>query len=154
MISEVVRSPEPIVVVAESDDDVRACWEVYRQLRPHLDSVGEFVERYHRQQAEGFELAFVRDGAGAVAGAAGFRLMHTMAWGRICYLDDLIVDAGRRGTGLGTLLLRFVQQEALRRGCDSVHLDTGYGRHSAHRSYLRNGFDLICHHLEWRARDA
>ncbi len=54
--------------------------------------------------------------------------MHTMAWGRICYLDDLIVDPGQPGTGLGHLLLRFVEQEAVRLGCASVHLDTGYQR--------------------------
>ena len=138
------------VTVAKTDHEVQACWEVYQELRPHLSSAQDFLERYHRQAPESFRLAYVQDEANVVVGAAGFRIMHTMAWGRICYLDDLIVTSGVRGRGLGTTLLRFVQQQARELDCAGVHLDTGYQRHSAHRSYLRNGFDLTCHHLEWR----
>lgn len=140
------------VTVAKTDQEVTACWEVYQELRPHVAGAREFLERYRRQALESFRLAYVQDDAKVVVAAAGYRIMHTMAWGRICYLDDLIVTSRLRGTGLGTTLLRFVQQQAVEMGCDSVHLDTGYQRHSAHRSYLRNGFDLVCHHLEWRAQ--
>jgi hypothetical protein len=31
-----------------------------------------------------------------------------------------------------------------------VHLDTGYHRQAAHKAYLRNGFELNCHHLAWK----
>jgi hypothetical protein len=31
-----------------------------------------------------------------------------------------------------------------------VHLDTGYHRHLAHRAYLKNGFQIDCHHMAWR----
>lgn len=141
------------VVVAESDEEVKACWDVFRVLRPHITSPDDFLARYRDQAPETYRIAYVRGEGGAVAGAAGYRVMHTMAWGRICYLDDLIVDPAVKGTGLGSRLLGFLKDEAVRLGCTGVHLDTGYQRNDAHRAYLRNGFDLICHHLEWKAQN-
>jgi GNAT superfamily N-acetyltransferase len=62
---------------------------------------------------------------GTVPGAAGFRILHTMAWGRILYLDDLIVDEAARGTGLGSRLLPALEEIAREADCEQVHLDTG-----------------------------
>lgn len=134
------------VSLAEDEAAVRRCWPVFRQLRPHLADEEDFVARWHRQHAEGYRIAFVEEG-GTVRGAAGFRLLTTMAWGRILYLDDLIADEHARGKGLGSLLLRFVERTAREEGCDQVHLDTGHQRHAAHKAYLRNGFHFDCHHL-------
>lgn len=97
---------------------------------------------------EGYQIVYIEEGDVMVA-AAGFRVMHTMAWGKILYLDDLVALGTRQGQGLGTTLLKWLQQEARDRHCAAVHLDTGYQRHAAHRSYLRNGFQLNCHHLAW-----
>jgi hypothetical protein len=49
-------------------------------------------------------------------------------------------------SGGGELLTR-LKAEARTRGCDAVHLDTGYQRHAAYRVYLENGFQLNRHHL-------
>lgn len=47
-------------------------------------------------------------------------------------------------------MLKWLQEHAKARQCDAVHLDTGYQRHAAHLAYLRNGFELNCHHLAWK----
>jgi hypothetical protein len=46
-------------------------------------------------------------------------------------------------------LLAWMQVQARALYCEAVHLDTGYHRHAAHKAYLRNGFELNCHHLAW-----
>jgi GNAT superfamily N-acetyltransferase len=134
--------------VAREEPDVRRCWPAFRELRPHLASEDDFVDRWRRQLNEGYVIVFVVDGH-RVPAAAGYRVMHTMAWGRIIYIDDLVAIEAVHGIGLGRALLLHIQAEARRLGCDAVHLDTGYQRHRAHRSYLRNGFHLDCHHLAW-----
>lgn len=135
------------VLRATDEQAVRRCFPAYRLLRPHLDE-DEFVRRWREQAAAGFEVVAVeRDGA--VAAAMGFRELTTMAWGRILYVDDLVALPEHRGQGLGTLLLRHAQEQTVARGCAELHLDTGYARHDAHRSYLRNGFDMVCHHMAW-----
>ncbi|MEV7489389.1 GNAT family N-acetyltransferase [Streptomyces anulatus] len=77
-----------------------------------------------------------------------------MARGRAVYLDDLCALTEHQGAGLGRAVLGFVQDEARRLGCGAVHLDTGYHRRRAHRTYLRSGFELSLHHLEWKATEA
>ena len=89
------------------------------------------------------------EAAGQVVAVAGYRVMTTLAWGRIVYIDDLVALPGVQGRGFGALLLSNIKTAAIELGCDGVHLDTGYQRHAAHVSYLRNGFDLVCHHLSW-----
>jgi GNAT superfamily N-acetyltransferase len=142
-----------VIQRALDEASVRRCFPLFAELRPHL-TVDLFLRRWQEQAAAGYEIAFIEDGHGAVVAAAGFRELTTMAWGRILYLDDLIALPTRRGSGLGSSLLRHLQEEARARGCDEVHLDTGYGRHDAHRSYLRNGFDMICHHMSWAVSPA
>jgi GNAT superfamily N-acetyltransferase len=130
------------------EQSAKRCFPVFRELRPHLTEE-LFLQRWKEQASTGYEIVYIEDHQGIVIAAAGFRELTTMAWGRILYLDDLIALPASRGKGLGSSLLRYLQEETAARGCDEMHLDTGYGRHEAHRSYLRNGFDLICHHMSW-----
>ena len=110
------------------------------------------MERWKVQRGEGFEIIFICDEEAAAVAAAGYRFLNTLAWGHILYIDDLVALQSRHKSGLGTALLKHLQQEARRKGCDAVHLDTGYQRHLAHRAYLRNGFQFNCHHLAWSAK--
>ncbi|HXY07301.1 MAG TPA: GNAT family N-acetyltransferase [Terriglobales bacterium] len=140
---------QPKINLAKDEREVRQCWPVFRELRPHIESEDEFVQRWQRQSGEGYQIAYVR-GEDRVVAAAGYRFLTTMAWGHILYIDDLVATELSQGKGLGTLLLRFLQKAARDRGCAAVHLDTGYQRHRAHRAYLRNGFLIHCHHMSWR----
>jgi GNAT superfamily N-acetyltransferase len=139
------------VRIAREESEVRRCWPAYKELRPHLTSEDELVARWRVQTKEGFQLANVWDGD-SVPAAAGYRFLNTLAWGYIIYVDDLIAVASRHKTGLGSTLLRFIQDEARKRGCAAIHLDTGYQRHLAHLAYLRNGFTLNCHHMAWQVQ--
>jgi GNAT superfamily N-acetyltransferase len=137
------------IQAADNEAAVRQCLPVFHELRPHIQSEDEFVERWRRQVQEGYRIVYIQEGERVVA-AAGYRFLNTMAWGHILYIDDLIALQTSHRTGLGTRLLQHLQKEAKDKGCDAVHLDTGYQRHLAHRAYLRNGFHLDCHHMAWR----
>ena len=139
--------------IAREEAEVRSCWPAFQELRPHLRSEEELVERWRAQGHE--DLVRFLDGLVAegdrVSAAAVYRLIRTLAWGRILYVDDLVALQASHRRGLGTALLKYLQGEARRLGCDAVHLDTGYHRHLAHRAYLRNGFRIDCLHLSWQA---
>jgi GNAT superfamily N-acetyltransferase len=136
------------VRVAREEAEVRRCFNAYKELRPHLRSADELVERWRNQTREGFQIVYIPDGD-IVPACAGYRFLNTLAWGHILYIDDLVAIATRHKTGLGSTILQYLQEEARRMGCDAVHLDTGYQRHLAHLAYLRNGFHFNCHHLAW-----
>ena len=79
---------------------------------------------------------FVRDERGRiVAGICG----HT--WGGCCEMKQLWIEESQRRQGLGTKLLKAVEQEARRRHCQKIVLST----HSfqAPEFYLKQGFSIL-----------
>ena len=61
-------------------------------------------------------------------------------WGWM-YVDILWVDAAHRGKGIGSGLLSDAEEEARRRGCHHVHLDTMSWQ--APKFYEKHGYTVI-----------
>ena len=138
------------IALAESDHDIDRCYPVMHELRPHLDHA-EYIAQVRRQMANGYRLAFVEDG-GEAKGVAGFRFLEFLAWGRILYVDDLVTRAHERSKGFGDRLFDWLVEQAVERGCDQLHLDSGVQRFGAHRFYLRKRMDITAHHFALKLR--
>ncbi len=123
--------------IAQSDEELRACFPVLRELRPHIDEE-EMFSRVRRQQTSGYRLAFIDEGDGVVA-VAGFRIGENLAWDRFLYVDDLVTHSAYRSQGHGARLLSWLREHASSEGCRQLHLDSGMHRRDAHRFYAREG---------------
>ena len=123
---------------AETDDDLRACWPVMQQLRPHLESADDFITRVHRQRTQGYRLLAAWQGNTAVA-LAGYRLQENLVYGRFLYLDDLVADASARGAQWGARLIEAMAHTASEAGCVELVLETGLSNARAQRFYFREG---------------
>ncbi|HZX06158.1 GNAT family N-acetyltransferase [Kribbella sp.] len=55
-------------------------------------------------------------------------------------IENVVVDAARRGTGLGRRIMAATLQTAWDAGCYKVMLQTGSRRESTHAFYRRCGF--------------
>ncbi len=132
-------------------EETHLAFEAMRELRPHLTSVDEFVARVNdAQRAETYRLVASFADADADADAvavAGFRRLHTLAWGDVIYIDDLVTLESHRGRGHAHRLLEWILAEARRLGCDQIHLDSAPHRHTAHRLYLNEGFHISTFHF-------
>ena len=135
-----------MIRLAESDEDIRSCHPVMRQLRPNHDELGPFVARIRMQQREGYRLALLEERGRAVA-VAGYRIGHNLAWGKYLYVDDLVTDEATRSAGHGRQLLEWLARTATEDRCEELHLDSGVQRFGAHRFYLREGMDITSHHF-------
>jgi GNAT superfamily N-acetyltransferase len=133
------------VISAQTDQDIRDCWPVMVQLRPHLKE-SEFLSLVRRQYEEGYRLAFIKDEQKVVA-VAGFRMQHNLVWGRFCYVDDLVTDEQARSSAYGAALMDFLSDFARAQGCTRLELDSGVQRFAAHRFYLRHRMIISCHHF-------
>jgi len=133
------------VTTAASDADILACWPVMAQLRPHLKEK-DFLSIVRKQIGEGYRLAFIRPKR-RVEAVAGFRVLQSLAWGRFCYVDDLVTDEQVRSQGLGAELMNWLCEYARSEGCNRLELDSGVQRHAAHRFYLRHRMMISCHHF-------
>lgn len=137
--------------IAETDQDIRACFPVMRQLRPHLVEQ-DFVARVRRQGAGGFVLALLEND-GEVQAVAGYRLIENLANGRVLYVDDLVTDSNERSRGHGRRLLEWLVERARESGCDTLELDSGVQRHAAHRFYLTHRLEVSSYHFRLRVHD-
>ena len=134
-----------MTAITNTDEDIRACFPVMRELRPYLTEQ-EFLARVRRQQSTGYQLAFLRAETGVVA-VAGFRINESLSWGRYLYVDDLVTLAEQRSQGHGAALLRWLRDRAVSEGCHQFHLDSGVQRVDAHRFYEREGLVRSCYHF-------
>ena len=123
---------------AETEQDLRACWPVMRELRPHLQSADDLIERVGRMHAEGYRLLGLWRGAEPMA-LGGYRLQENLVYGRFLYLDDLVTRESARGERWGERVIDEVTRLAEQAGCDRLVLDTGLSNALAQRFYFRQG---------------
>jgi GNAT superfamily N-acetyltransferase len=135
------------VKIAQTDAEVRACFPVMQQLRTHL-TLDQYLTMFERMRvAEGYQLAFHRDGE-VVTAVAGYRFMELLfTGGKVLYVDDLVTDANLRSRGHGHALMAWLKDEAQRNGCTELHLDSGVQRFDAHRFYLNERMHICCYHF-------
>ncbi len=123
---------------ADTPEALRACYPVMKQLRPHLQSEAEFLERVARQAAEGYRLLAEWQDDRPVA-LAGYRLQENLVYGKFLYVDDLITTEAARGSQCGARLLDALSEVAAQSGCVRLTLDTGLANALAQRFYFRQG---------------
>ncbi len=127
-------------------EGVRAVYPVVRQPRTHLGEE-ELVSAVGRMRPEGYRLAAAYDEEGNPVGAAGFRIQEFLAYGKILYVDDLVVAGDTRLCGVGKALLGWLEEEARSTGCASLQLDSRVQRARAHRFYFREGMAISNYHF-------
>jgi GNAT superfamily N-acetyltransferase len=139
----IAHSPE--IFIATTPQEIDFCFNAFAALRPQLKR-DSFYAQVARQALQGYQILALR-AQGQVLSVAGFRLVEFLAWGKVLYIDDLSSLPEARGLGYAGQLLDWLIERAKSQQCQSIHLDTGYQRHAAHRLYLRKGFELNCHHM-------
>jgi ribosomal protein S18 acetylase RimI-like enzyme len=120
------------------ESDVRRCFPLMAQLRPHLASVDEFVERWRRQTASDYRLVVLFEDEEVVA-LAGFRVQENLVHGRFLYVDDLVTDSAKRSRGYGERLMQHLREQARELECRKLVLDTPLSNALGHRFYFRCG---------------
>jgi ribosomal protein S18 acetylase RimI-like enzyme len=123
---------------AETEDELRACFGVMHELRPHLRDYQDFAARLARMRGDGYRLLAGWQDDAPVA-LAGYRLQENLIYGPFLYVDDLVVKEDIRGGNWGARLLREVTAIARREGCAKLVLDTALSNARAQRFYFREG---------------
>jgi GNAT superfamily N-acetyltransferase len=124
--------------IATSEAEVAQCLPIMRQLRPHLASEHELVERWRRQREAGYRFLILWDGERPVA-LAGFRTQENLLHGNHLYVDDLVTDEKCRGRGHGRTLLDWIKAYGRARNLPILILDTPLSNTLGHRFYYREG---------------
>lgn len=129
---------DPALRHADTDDERRACYAVMRELRPHLRSEEEFMQRTGRAADESYRILAAWE-QGKVTALAGYRFQENLVYGKFLYVDDLVSAEHARGKRWGERLLKALDVVAAEAGCVRLVLDTGMTNALAQRFYFRQG---------------
>lgn len=137
--------------VAKTREQIAFCKEVLFAFRTNLDEATYIDLIMNMIADETFKLVYIPNEDNTKAAAfVGYRTMHMLRTSWMIYIDDLYTDPAYRGKGYAGALLDYVDREATEAGIPSVHLDSGYMLHDAHRLYLNKGYVLACNHFAKR----
>lgn len=136
------------IKLAESDADIRRCWPVMQELRPHIASAADLVTRVRRMQQDAAWRLIYAEAGGDVVAVAGFRILEYLHSGRTLYVDDLVARESHRGTGVAEALMAWMEDCARQAGCETFSLDSGTHRLPAHRFYHRMKMGISSFHFQ------
>lgn len=129
-----------------TEAEIASTFATMHGLRPHLKEE-EYLPTVLRMRAtDGYRLAAVIEGGDRPC-VAGFRYGENLVRGKYLYVDDLITAPAARSQGHGKAMIDWLAGQARARGCRALLLDSGVQRFAAHRFYLRERFDIACHHF-------
>lgn len=135
------------ILTFKSSDPISIVQDILIGFRPNLD-LNTLQDEVQEMMTGGYRLIYIIDDITAeVAGFAGYRYLQTLKSGKMIYIDDLFTLAKYRGKGYAGALLGYIHQEAEQTGMKTVHLDSGFSRHDAHRLYLNKGYVIECLHF-------
>ena len=135
-------------ISAKTTQQVALCRDVLFAFRNNLGQDTYIDKVMKMMEDERFHLVYIPadDQRNAVA-FIGYRVMHTLRTGWMIYIDDLYTDPMYRGRGYAGALLDYLDRQAEAQAIPSVHLDSGYMLHDAHRLYLNKNYVLACNHF-------
>ena len=132
------------IKIAETDDEIRRCYPVMSELRPHI-AEEDFLPQVRRQiEASGFQLVYLEDG-GEVKAVAGIRIAEWLARGMSLDLEDLVASESDRSKGYGGKLLDWLFEYGRERGCTEIRLVSHVTRFRAQQFYLKKKMILDGH---------
>lgn len=124
--------------IAREQEDISKCYELMKQLRPHV-SIEQFRESVSRMaQNQGYLLVYLENEEKIVS-VAGLRLAEWLHTGKYLEIEDFITAEGYRSKGFGRKLFNEILLYAKQHECKQVRLVSGVKREDAHRFYLTNG---------------
>src|ERR1700747_3256176 len=93
------RQMQHTIHVATDEEEIRRCYPVLKQLRPHLHE-SALVRQVTRQQAQGYFLAYL-ESESQIRSVAGYRFCENLVSGKLMYVDDLVTNAEDRSKVFG-----------------------------------------------------
>lgn len=134
------------IAIAATEEMIRRCFPVMRELRTHITDEQTFLERVLRQQKQGYQLAFV-ESDDEVRAVAGYRFLESLFSGKNLYVDDLVTRTADRSLGFGGELVDWLIEQAREHGCENLELDSGVQRFDAHRFYFSKRMSISSYHF-------
>ena len=115
--------------------------EAMRRLLPQLSSSAKPIEAYDLESivAAPSTILYVARSDDGIVGTLTLVVFRSLTGAR-CWIEDVVVDEGARGRGVGEALVEAALDGAMRASARTVDLTSNPSREGANRLYQRCGF--------------
>ena len=134
------------IKIAQNNDEVRKCYAVMAELRPHFKTENEFLVQVKRQMSRSnFQLVYLEEND--VKAVSGIRLGEWLGGGKYLEIEDLVATEKERSKGFGGELFDWIVEYASRENCHQIKLVSDVKRFAAHKFYLNKGMIIEAHYF-------
>jgi len=113
---------------------------VLKQIYENLEEEN-FVENIQEMMLQGYKMAGVFENKTCI-GVVGIRIIHKLQFGKIIEIEDFMIDRAKRGIGVGKMLLRWVDWQAMQFNCNSIIGSLLTKRQESQKIFAREKFIL------------
>ncbi len=135
-----------MIEIAETDDEIRKCFPVMAELRPHFITEDKFLAQV-KKQSENYNFRLVYLEEKDVKAVAGIRAGEWLGGGKYLEIEDLVATENERSKGLGGELFDWIIEYAKRENCAQIKLVSHVKRYGAHKFYLNKGMIIEAHYF-------
>ena len=127
--------------------------EEFLSLHPFLQLLNPDMSRalFEQRLAEmlpaGYRCIGAFDAQDECVGITGFWMQTRFYCGKYVDVDNVIIKKEHQGNGLGAQLMRWVEEEARRQGCECAMLDSYTPNAASHKFYFREGYYILGYHF-------
>jgi GNAT superfamily N-acetyltransferase len=133
---------------AQTEQQIKACFDVMVQLIPQIENAAVFLEKVRRKQKYGYHLAYCETD-GSVFAVAGLRFYEYFGIGKYLVIDDLVVCENHRGRGVGTAFFEAIASYSRAQDCVQIQLDSALDLEGAHKFYQKMGMRQTHRHFAY-----
>lgn len=127
-------------------EEMIAQYPLLQQLNPTLTAEA-YESMLPDMLRRGYRQVGVFLGAHCV-GLSGFWVNTKLYCGRYIEMDNVIVDAAHRSSGIGKILADWIVEKGRAVGCQVAMLDVYVHNKNAHRFYHREGYTILGFHMQ------
>ncbi len=134
------------IKLAETDEEIRKCFAVMAELRPHFKTEDDFFNQVKRQSENyNFKLVYLEETQ--VKAVAGIRIAEWLGGGKYLQIEYLVPTEHDRSKGFGGELFNWIVDYAKRENCNQIKLVSHVKRFAAHKFYLNKGMIIEAHYF-------
>jgi GNAT superfamily N-acetyltransferase len=134
------------IKIAKTDDEIRSCYSVMAELRPHFKTESSFLMQVEKQcENHSFQLVYLEEDE--VKAVGGIRIGEWLGGGKYLEIEDLVATENQRSKGYGGELFDWIVDYAKRENCRKIKLVSHVKRFAAHKFYLNKGMIIEAHYF-------
>lgn len=127
-------------------EEVTQTFPILKQIYQTLDH-DTYVDHVMNMMHEGYKMAAVFEDNHKCIGVLGMRLIRRINLGKTIEIEDFMIDRQRRGVGVGKMLLKWTDWQAMNLGCENIICDLQTKRRESQaifcrEKYLIDGFSF------------